>query len=347
MKYLILIFIALPAFGSTFPNNLKRDFFVIPITNESQILDEAPETDCRDNIRKVICLVDPVEKGQDSKSRKCLEGGQEYAIYFERLYDNYPPVLQKMFCSLKYLFIEKKFFGTAYAGMLERKDGKYQGAMMGIRKSVLDENLNLTTWASWKEQLSFGGIADAYKVLPGLPRIQTKSAGLANDFLYFVVTHEFGHIFDFANDINKTQNCPEPKSEDEEMPECRLAENTWGDIGWQTTRLPHPINEFPKRKSLCFYGCEGKPMSKGDIPEVYQALHQTDFISTYAATNPWDDFSDSLAYYLMREKLNTSYFVMTEDGADYDIIKKLDSILFARKSNYIKNFLNLDEIKYP
>lgn len=61
-----------------------------------------------------------------------------------------------MFCSLNYIFIEKEFFGTAYASPLKDSNGNIIGAMMGIRQSVLDENLNLETWASWKEQLSFG-----------------------------------------------------------------------------------------------------------------------------------------------------------------------------------------------
>ncbi|MBK9321986.1 MAG: hypothetical protein IPM97_03335 [Bdellovibrionaceae bacterium] len=82
---------------------------------------------------------------------------------------------KKMFCSLKHIFVEKHFFGTAYAGTLKDQNGAMNGAMMGIRQSVLDQNLNLTTWASWKEQLSFGGVADSYTSSPDLPHIETSS----------------------------------------------------------------------------------------------------------------------------------------------------------------------------
>jgi len=158
-------------------------------------------TDCRAHIESVMCLVDPPENKSEEpgSDRPCLPGGQAYAKYFEALYDNYPSALQKMFCSLRHIYIEKDFFGTAYAGLVKDEAGRPIGAKMGIRKSVLDENLNLGLWASWKEQLSFGGVTDSYTLTPNLPSIQTASDGNLNDFLYFVVAHEFGHIFDFIN----------------------------------------------------------------------------------------------------------------------------------------------------
>ena len=78
-----------------------------------------------------------------------------------------------MFCSLKHIYIEKKFYGTAYAFGTYDQDKKMDGAELGIRQSVLDQNLKLTNWASWKEQLSFGGVTDSYTVTPYLPRIET------------------------------------------------------------------------------------------------------------------------------------------------------------------------------
>jgi len=300
---------------------------------------------CRDNIAKVICRVDPAQKDQDIMTRVCLTGGEKYAEPFERLYDNYPPALQKMFCSLKRIFIEREFFGTAYAGLIKRGGEKQEGAMIGIRQSVLDENLALGAWASWKEQLSFGGPTDAYKPRPDLPIIQAKAHAKANDFLYFVIAHEFGHLFDFANDLNKTRNCRKDSGDDET---CEMTEDSWGGISWLTNKSPKPENEFDLRSSLCFYWCNGLPLPATAVPAVYEGLNKTSFISLYATTQPWDDFADTLAYDLSFRKIGLRYKIETvPGGAVYDIGDKLRSPLFAAKFAYIRKFLTRQDIVYP
>lgn len=330
-----------------FPHNLpQRDFFIIQ-QNLNISLQNKP-TDCRANISNTICLVEPTMAGQQPIDRQCLDGGQQYAIYFENLYDNYPPSLQKMFCSAKRIFIEKSFAGTAYAGAIYDPQGRPTGAMIGIRQSVLDQNLSLSTWASWKEQLSFGGATDSYSPVDTLPLIQTNTNANVNEFLYFVIAHEFGHIFDFANGLNKTSDCttpnPQPGTGD-----CNLAIGTWGTISWERTSKPRPQFDFLNRSGLCFYNCP-HPLSVDNVAQVYTDLSHTNFISTYATTQPWDDFSDSLAYYLISKNLNASYYLLVNTNASsqsYDIIAKLHSEIFAEKYLFIEKFLNRTDIYYP
>ncbi|MDD4976370.1 MAG: hypothetical protein PHY93_18575 [Bacteriovorax sp.] len=334
-----------------FPNTLNgKDFFTIH-SNFSSVNKQKQQSNirpisCRDHIKEIMCLVDPMKEDEDIKNRPCLEGGQSYAIHFEQLYDNYPPALQKMFCSLKRIYIENQFFGTAYASLMYDTNGNRDGALIGIRKSVLDESLSLATWASWKEQLSFGGVTDSYTVTPDLPHVTTSSNSKANDFLYFVITHEFGHLFDFSNNLNEQINCPEPTPENED-PECKMAEGSWGAISWETDRKPKPINEFQNRSGLCFYVCEGKTLNKADVPGLYESLLKTDFVSTYSATQIWDDFAESLAYFTIDQKLASRYMLNTKQGKYYDSISKLSSPIFATKSQYLKNFLERTDILYP
>ncbi len=329
--------------GANFPNSLQgRDFFVVaPSKKPSTALSLEDPDSCRANIAKTVCLVDPTDNiERRPQDRTCLEGGQNYVAHFEALYDQYPPAFQKMFCSLRHIFIEKQFVGTAYAGTIRGNDGNTQGAMMGIRKSVLDESLNLQTWASWKEQLSFGGITNAYTPLPDLPTISTQSTGRAQDFLYFVVAHEFGHIFDFANDVNKTK-CGNGDDG------CAMAEDNWGRFSWQSYSKVKPESDFPLRSSLCFYWCGKNPLPKTAVNEVYSGLANTNFISTYATRNPMDDFADSIAYYLMAKHMDTRYVIDTKQGITYDIMAKLHSPLFAKKYEYIEKFLSRTDIVYP
>jgi hypothetical protein len=307
---------------------------------------EEKPTNCRDHIRKILCLKS-ADTDNQNKGSVCVEEGLNYAHFFEELYDVYPLALQKMFCSLTVINIERSFGGTAYAGIVKDVLGNIQGVEMGIRKSVLDENLNLQTWATWKEQLSFGGIADSYTLTKGLPQISTHTNNKVNDFLYFVVAHEFGHIFDFANELNKTKDVCADKEIDGKITECEMAEQSWGAISWITRNRPRLENDFINRSSLCFYSCNQKFIATSNINNLYSDLYNTNFISTYSSIQPWDDFADSLAYYLVRQNLDTKYIVNTAQGVTFDMIMKVNSPVWSDKYNYIKNFLERTDIIYP
>lgn len=324
--------------GESFPQSLgNRHFFQAEssygLLPKRQPLPKAgaENEDCRAHIRQVICLVEPTE---GEERRECLPGGEKYAAPFEELHDHFPPVLQKVFCSLDALYIEKQFDGTGYAGTLPEI-----GVVMGVRQSVLDENLSLSRWASWKEQLSFGGLSDGYTWDPSLPWVEARTSLSDGGFLYFLVAHEFGHILDFANELNNP--C-------ENGQECARKAGTWGDIGWLTNKKPRPENDFHQRTALCFYWCEGKSINPALTPELYRELVlRTDFLSTYATTQPWDDFADSLAYFLLHEKLGASYQLHTGQGDSYDIMAKIESPVFARKRRFLEDFLQRTDIRYP
>ena len=358
---LFVVFIeAVCAFASDFQQKdqnqrtyLSDDFFIQTVkpkidVNPFSTPDSIEElVDCRAKIRSIMCLVEPAEEGQDSEMRLCQTGGENYAHFFETLFDFFPPVLRQMFCSLDKIFIEKKFIGTAYAGILKDPSGNVTGGVMGIRKSVLDEGLDLATWASWKEQLSYGGVTDSYTPLSHLPMIETSSEMTkVNDFLYFVVAHEFGHILDFTNEINKTKNCPDLLGE-QVPPECDMDENSWGGIGWATDRRPKTENDFFNRSFLCFYWCNGNSIASENVPRLYSDLFKTDFISTYATTQPWDDFADSFAYFLMNKNLNTTYLIHTNQGTSYDIMAKLRSPVWNKKFQFLTHFFNRTDVIYP
>lgn len=314
------------------------DFFVI-ISKEPEVKEEP--SNCRENIAKVACLVDPIsgEGIPGNIERPCLEGSEKYAKPFEDLHDHFPPALQKMFCSLTHIYIEKSVVGTAYAGTILNESGDILGAQMGIRQSVIDEDLNLSTWASWKEQLNFGGVTQSFTLTEGMPQHITSTDGDVSDFLYFVVAHEFGHIFDFANNLNATDPACEGDA-------CPFAKASWGELSWESPQLANAENDFMDRTGLCFYWCETNTINLDRVPQLYRDLQRSNFISTYAASNPWDDFADSLAYFSTQHYLQTKYAIDTKQDAKYDIMRKLKSENFRSKREYIQRFLR-SEINYP
>lgn len=317
------------------------DFFVVEASGLRQP-NTIPESSCREKISNIMCLAEGVSTDPNTQPT-CLPGGESYAPILEEIYDRFPEHLQRMFCSLNQIFILNKFVGTAGAGVVrDPVTGSITGAQLIFRRSILDERMNLRAWATWKEQLSFGGDTDSYShPKPDLPYIETTTDAPVNDFMYFVVAHEFGHMFDFTNDINKTIKVPNS----DDRPEL-FAEDSWGAIGWSDTSLPKPDSRFSYRKNLCFYFCDGEAMTKEAVPELYRGLARSSFISTYGATNAFDEFADTLAYYLLDEN-GYSYELHTGQGEAYDIMAKLNSQRMAAKRQYIVDFLARSNIIYP
>ncbi len=327
---------------------IAPDFFIehvdTKIVKERKLGDE----NCREHISKAVCVVDPIEWGNGlTEPRPCLDGSASYAKPFEDLYDHLPAGFQKMFCSLNSIYVEKVLTPTAYAGLARDGNGNVSGAVMGIRKSLLDEPVPLEKWGTWKEQLSFGGSKDPSILDPNLPWISTHTESQVNDLLYMIVTHEFGHMFDFANDLNKTATCaPDPNDPDEMI--CEMAPDSYGALSWKTNMMPLQENEFLGRDRLCFYRCENGFVNRNEVNELYKEFYEkTNFISLYASTSPWDDLADSMAYVLMADQLSSSYVIDTKQGVQLDMMEKLRSDRFRPKVEYIHNFLNSDHIIYP
>lgn len=343
MKTILFVCIA---FLSSLSFASAKDFFKTEVGPGFRKNGVRTDTDCRAHIRKVICLVDPVKDLDNVKpeTRACLAGGLDYAHIFENIYDAVPPTLQKMFCSLDFLFIEKEFAGTAYAGALTDDTGKLVGAQMGFNQRILDKKMTLEQWASWKEQLSFGGDAKNFNVDSALPEVLTRTAIPVSDFIYFVLVHEFGHLFDFANDLNKKENCTKLANGDEE---CVMSAGSWGALSWETSHKPRTENEFLNRSGLCFYWCGDKPLSPSTANQIYEDIYETSFLSLYASQQPWDDFADSLAYYLMSKELETVYINDPKTGLRYNVMTKIELPVFAAKKKYIEGFLNNPAIVYP
>jgi len=298
-------------------------------------------TDCRGNIKDIVCIVNPAKDGNYKAKRECIGDNSEYIETFEKIFDNYPKPLQQMFCSIRIILIEKEFFATAYASNAKDKEGNITGAVLGIRKSVIDQSLDLSQWASWKEQLSFGGVTDSYSSSSSLPEIITTSKTKANDFLYFVIAHEFGHFFDYANTINQFDECSGDQYK------CPASKGSWTDLSWDHEYRINDANFFSYAPALCFYNCKDNYISISNVNNIYTDMFATNFISSYAASNPWDDFAESIAYYVMDKYLQTNYILKTNQGLEFDVIKSLHSRQFDQKYKFVDKFLNGNKIKYP
>jgi hypothetical protein len=359
MKFPVLIILfslLLSACGNGEPDNPRTDF---GSNSDFTVLSgvsawEKRPTDCRAHIAKAICIVNPMSEEDDKNwestvlNRECLEGGEAYVSVFEDVYDAFPTKLQKMFCSLRRVYVEVGLESTAYASSLEDSSGKSQGAVMGFRKSILDNNMSAQLWTSWKEQLNFGGelATSSKKINKELPHFSIKlEDNSIQDLIYMVVAHEFGHFFDFANKVNQFDDCK--RSWGDEV--CLATQDTWTSISWESNHKPLEIYDYDHRDELCFYSCKKtkKFISLDNADALYQGLFESNFITSYASTNPWDDFAESVAYIFMESEIGLKYKAKTPSGLQFNYRKKLLSDNYLEKRQYLDSFFANRSLQYP
>lgn len=293
--------------------------------------------DCRARIPNLLCLVNPPDAA--NQKRDCLPGSDKYITPFQDLYDVYPEHLQKMFCHLSVIYIEKDFIGSAYAGVIRDKQNatKTSGGILGIRESLLDPSISLSKWASWKEQVHFGIDPTRIAPRPDLPHIFS-NARRSTDLLYFLVAHEFAHIFDFVNTLNDTEAC--------NTGNCPIKSGTWGELSFSKRREPKREDDFPLRPRLCFYFCSGRFLPADLQKEIIFDLNKTRFLTTYATRYPEEDFAESFALYHLAFNRKATYLVRTGDGFVMDVVGRLKSDTLRSKRDYIEAFLK-SRFRYP
>lgn len=305
--------------------------------------------DCRARIAKIVCLVEPMnadEEGDDFDQRACEPGGESYAWAFEGHFDRSVPVIQKMYCHLSKIWIEKSFVGTAYAGLVRDSSGKTIGGGIGIRREVLESKLGFDDWLSWKEETSFGGSADS-----NAPRIgvlnYVSNRPTSDFFLDYVLNHEFGHIFDFANGLNATTECryrEKAPGEWERVGTCEPLPGTWGALSWRNVSEPLAGNDFAGREKICFYFCNGQFLKAAEAIDLFLGMLGTNFPSTYSSRYPSEDFAENFALKLahddgLRLKLETGGHSLDLSG--HFLGPKLDT-----KRRYVEDLIQKGP-RYP
>lgn len=314
--------------------------------------------DCRNNIEKVLCLVDPtpdvdmdtsapdfnwdlyLQRRQELHyNRPCLAGGEKYLQPFYDHFDHSREVIQKMYCSLGKIWIEKELVSTAYASPIY-KDWLMVTGAIGINVKFIESSIDMDSWLSWKEEISFGGPKEMDKIseILGLFKYTSSEKGKKQFMFDDTINHEFGHLFDYANGINNFT--PGAKPEDEMLP----AANSWGSISWKTDLSPLDENNFPILKELCFYRCK-ETLNPARAHELFDSLLGTSFNSVYGATNPYDDFAEVFSYYI--SSLDSDWQLSVEvQGKKHDLIAHFKSDKLKTKRDYVKKFLE-GKIHYP
>lgn len=303
-------------------------------------------TQCRARIKTIVCAVEPPKKGEDRALRPCSAGGERFAPFFEAHFDHSSELIQRMYCHVDKLWVEKEFHGTAYASPMVDKDGKVVAGGVGIRQEVLDSNLTFDQWLSWKEETSFGGGTKTSDKPLGL--IQYFSNRNTKEyFLDYVLNHEFGHLFDFANDLNHIVDCEFKKDADGKwryVGSCVPKPGSWTALSWQNRKDPVAGADFPIRSELCFYACYGHFIDRKNAVSLFTGLTGSPYQSTYAASNYVEDFAETFASKIAYD--SGFRYGLNIGGQSFDMSAHYAAPVMQPKRDYINKFLS-GKIVYP
>lgn len=311
-------------------------------------------SNCRDNIAKVVCLVDPLASSGGVEAnpldRPCLKGSVAYSRYFEAHYDRANPMIKKMYCFLERIWVEKSFFATAYAtSIVDVPGGPNTGGAIGIRKETLDSGVDLDHWLTWKEETNFGGSNISSDSGLGILEYQS-SEKTSSGFLDYVLDHEFGHLFDFANSLNKVVDCKwekQPNGGFKQVGTCAYDKGSFGELSWTSETSPaRPEDKFPGSTDLCFYNCSvNNHINSRYALELYSGLLKTNFISSYASSNALEDWAETFTSYLAYEERGLRLHLLVGNH-QFDLRRHYYSQAMARKREFAQQFIQ-GSYKYP
>ncbi|WP_413576603.1 hypothetical protein ACLVWU_01030 [Bdellovibrio sp. HCB290] len=339
----------------TWGRHLAHDFIIgtppamKAAQNNTSALWSFPAADaCEEHIAKAVCHVKSLEDESE-----CRKAPAEVYENLRAVYQRLPVQFQKMMCKVSKIGVVDEMFSLAMAGF-GGTDPASAEAFIAISTSLVAANPSADAVFGWKEQKVFGAKAPRYEVGKKGPRVSVRSKSPVAT-LEYVLIHELAHLFDFANGVNryKCEPGPEnfdcsksPKTQDEftEYHKHQFPiEDSWGVLSWKTAAAPNDNNSFPLHSKLCFYNCK-ESLQLSDMDEFYMQLDPTSFVSAYAATNPWDDFAESVAFYVMtRPETDLKFRISTGRAIYFNEWRWSQS---KKKNNWIELFFEGD-LKYP
>lgn len=307
---------------------------------------------CREKIHELLCIVDPPQKDANgteelANTRTCLSGGEQYASFFESHFDRSPVYIQKMYCHLTKIYIENEFIATAYASNDIDSSGKVIGGIIGIRRELLDIDISFDQWLNWKEETSFGGPVPMNS--KSIDLIHYKSNLDSKSFLIdYVVNHEFGHLFDFSNNLTSFDDCRYVETEPgkwERKGACSVRPGSFSEFSWKDIDHRNDLARFPYENDICFYFCNGKFLPLQAAIEIFSGITQTNFISIYASRFASEDWAETFAQLVAHKELGLNLSVESQ-GQAFNLSEHWRSEVMRPKNEFVEKFLN-SKFKYP
>jgi len=280
----------------------------------------SPETErCRALIPKIVCEVDPPTNEPDryKDGRTCLKTDtSRYQATMRAAFDVFPDFLQRRFCQLNKIYIEKDYFGSAWSSAVD--EGNPTRFLIGLRKKDIDAKLDVAHYRTWFGQQSFGGNPD-FSVNPKLPLVHIIGKSVSSTA--FTLLHELGHTFDYEAKYNVAKGDP-------------AFDKSWTHLSWEDIAAISTSSDFDQRKSICLNRCQGHYLSAASAGGFYRDLFSHGFLSQLSAINAMEDFAESFAFYIAQKYMNIE-FEVEASGKRSSVSAAMNDQRFREKLRYL------------
>lgn len=221
----------------------------------------------------------------------------------EKALETMPPAVKALVDDRLLAILPVRDLGsTAYTELVSDAQGRPVGGFIAI--DIDKTNRPLQEWLAMRDGSPFA--------LPDGLSLQIKTAAEGQpdpgrmETLRFILLHEFGHVAIIGRDWM-------PLWTEDTGPQQKSCDWPFTCFSWALDSEGRWISRFdenwPKRDSLAFYAREDQKQPVQDLCEHYGPLGQTNFPSLYGATNPWEDFSESLVLYMHNVLMQQPYII--------------------------------------
>lgn len=217
-----------------------------------------------------------------------------------------PPRFQSLLgAKLLGVFAAQGLGSSAYTDFVRDAQGAPVAAFVVIDVAAMTRKAN--AWIAWKESTPF-------KPEPGWAitgELEPEATDTTRGALEFVLIHEFGHMLAFDEDVHPLWSVTPSLVDPEDYPFFNVSWTVKDGAYFRKVELtdeaPGPITYYKER--------DDRPAASR-MPAFYDWLAKSDFVTLYAATNPFDDFAESIVTYLHTVVMKKPYkLTISHDGA--------------------------------
>ncbi len=201
-----------------------------------------------------------------------------------------PPALRKRLAErLIGVFVVRGLGSSAYTDYVRDEKKRARYAFVVIDVDAMSRKAN--DWISWKENSPF--LADPKLKVEAV--IEDEAGNTLGNALEYVLIHEFGHVLAFYSDVHPLWTVSSKKVDFEDYP---FLETSWIADPQSDGYLRKSDAKAPPPGPIIYYKPSLDRPAANEIPKYYDWLAQTDFVTLYGATNPYDDFAEALVTYI-------------------------------------------------
>ncbi|MBI3556241.1 MAG: hypothetical protein HY074_08255 [Deltaproteobacteria bacterium] len=218
-----------------------------------------------------------------------------------------PPAIQAMITAkVAGIFVVKDLGGSAYTDIVYSSDAARKPLKGVVILDISALNRKANEWLTWKESSPFKPEAP-YSLQARLeqPDLDTRSSAIQ-----FILLHEFAHALSIGENATPLWGLNPTEVADP-------AKFPFFSQSWQVQLPVAPASrgkyvsrfdkQMPLRAKVLYYLPLKTTLLAGQSVEIYEKLAQTNFLTLYGATNPFDDFAEAFATYVHGVLLKRPY----------------------------------------